>query len=369
MTDLTTEMLEGLPKGFPGHVPGQRLVHSVGTAAFGWFRGSDRASRYCIAPHFGPGWTPITVRFSNGNGQPDPDSTQQVRGMAVKFHLGEFRYDAHGRVVGDPDTDLICASIPSFMTMTPEKFVEFEKAYIPRKVRRYNVIDRISALLKLEQLPPQDPHAKMSSTEGAIAFSKKYRPAQAFVVASSMQYIPASYLRTAFHAVHAFDLEGDDGTHRYGRFSFEPADGIRASHLPSPPADYLRRELIRRLGTGISQFNLQLTLADPWDDPNDSTVVWPMNRKRVLMGTLMIHDIYADPEIGERLSFNPGRLVRGIGLSDDPILHARLAAYDAAARGRGVDPNPGPVVTVPTSPMSSTAPMVGMTPADRPGEP
>lgn len=364
MSNLTTEMLEGLPKGFPSHVAGQRLVHSVGTAVKGWFRAATVAPTFCVAPHFAGGLTPVTVRFSNGNGQPDPDRTQQVRGMAVKFHLGATFYDAHGMIYGDPDTDLICASIPSFMAVTPEKFVEFEKAYIPRKFRRYNIFDKIKAMAKLEQLPPQDPQSNVSSTEGSLAFSKNYRPAQAFVVASSMLQPPASYLRTAYHAVHAFDLEGNDGTHRYGRFTFEPADGIRDNHLPNLPDDYLRQELVRRFGVGECRFNLRLTLADPWDDPNDSTVVWPMNRKRVLMGTLLIHDIVMKAELGERLTFNPGRLVRGIGLSDDPILHARLAAYDEAARMRGADPHAVVTRPTPTGPITS---VTRMTPADPPG--
>ncbi len=335
MADLTTEMIEGLAKGFPNHVPGTRMVHSIGTAAIGWFRGTEVAPRYCISPQFGRQWTPVTVRFSNGNGQPDPDRTQQVRGMAVKFHLGVTSFDAHGVIQGNPDTDLICASIPSFMAETPEKFLEFEKAYIPRKFRRYNIVDRVMAMLKLEQLPRQDPKATTSSVEGSLEFSKKYRPSQAFVVANSMQQPPASYLRMAYHAAHAFDLEGNDGIHRFGRFTFEPADGVRANHDPDPPDDYLRAELIRRLELGPSRFNLRLTLADPHDDPTDSTVVWPMNRKRVLMGTLVLNYVVPSQEHGcEQLSFNPGRLVKGMSLSDDPVLHARIAVYNQAQRER-----------------------------------
>jgi catalase len=335
MADLTTHLINGLGKGFPNHVDGTRPIHTVGTAAIGWFRGTEVAPRYCIAPQFGRHWTPVTVRFSNGNGQPDPDRTQQVRGMAVKFHLGVTSFDAHGVIQGDPDTDLVMTSVPMFVANTPEKVLEFEQAYIPRKFRRYTIIDRVMAMAKLEQLPAQDPRAKTSSVEGSIEFSKKYRPSQAFVVANSMQQPPASYLRTAYHAVHAFDLEGNDGVHRFGRFTFEPADGLRANHAPNPPDDYLRAELVRRLELGPCRFNLRLTLADPGDDPNDSTVVWPMNRRRVLMGTLRLDYPVPSQQLGcEQLSFNPGRLVKGMGLSDDPVLHARVAVYNQSQRNR-----------------------------------
>jgi catalase len=187
---------------------------------------------------------------------------------------------------------------------------------------------------------------------------------QAFVVANSMLAPPASYLRTAYHAVHAFDLEGDDGVHRYGRFTFEPADGIRQNHLRNPSDDYLALELARRIDTGECRFNLRLTIADPWDDPTDCTVVWPMNRKRVLMGTLVVPLTEVKPEMVERWSFNPGRLVPGIGLSDDPVLHARLAVYDKSARTRGIDPDAvRPNLGPPTGPIT---PVSTMTPARPP---
>jgi catalase len=336
MADLTTELLQGLTNGFPLHVEGTRPIHTKGIGIIGWFQAAETASKYCRAPHFLSGWTPTSIRFSNGNGQMDPDATQQVRGMAVKFHLGAYEMDAHGQLFGRPDTDLILTSVPMFVARSPEQVVEFEKAFIPRPFRRYSILDKIAAMLKLEELPAQDPNASMSSVGGLINFSKQYQPSQAFVVANSMQQPPASYVRTAYHAVHAFDLEGDDGTRRYGRFTFEPADGLRQNHLSNPPADYLSTEFLHRMGIGECRFNLRLTIADPWDDPTDCTVVWPMNRKRVLMGTLVMPLLEVKPERVERWSFNPGRLVPGIGLSEDPVLHARLAVYDKSARARGV---------------------------------
>ncbi len=364
MADLTTELLEGLTRGFPNHVPGTRPIHTKGVGVTGWFQAATGASKYCVAQHFGGAWTPVSVRFSNGNGQLDPDAKQQVRGMAVKFHLGATHFDAHGQIYGNPDTDLITTSVPMFVANTPEKVVEFEKAYIPRPFRRYHLIDKIAAMLKLEELPVQDPKAKTSSVAGSIEFSKRYRPSQAFVVANSMLQPPESYVRTAYHAVHAFDLEGDDGVHRYARFSFEPADGIRQNHSPNPPADYLATEFTRRISIGECRFNLRLTLADPGDDPTDCTVVWPMNRRRILMGTLVLPLTEVPSDVVERWSFNPGRLVAGVGLSDDPVLHARLAVYDKSAQLRGVDPHAvAPQSTPVTGPIT---PMVPLQPVEPP---
>ncbi len=334
---LVSALIDGLSIGFPDHLAGTRPIHSIGVAARGFFQGTKIAQQYCISPQFSRDQTLVTVRFSNGNGSPFPDATRQVRGMAVKFHLGNHEMDGHGQVISDFDTDLVMMSVPMFMAATPDKMLEFEEAYAPRKVHGPTLIDRIKAAAKMYQLQPPDPGVTKSGDAGIIAFSQRYQPAQAFVVANSMLKVPTSYCRTAFHAVHAFDCEGSDGLHRFGRFTFEPADGVReiptVSISRDPlPDDYLRRELSHRFA---SRFNLRLQLSDPWDDTSDPTVVWPLNRKRILMGTLRIYDIAVSQDECESLSFNPTRLVHGMSLSDDPLLAARREIYNESQRRRG----------------------------------
>jgi catalase len=87
-----------------------------------------------------------------------------------------------------------------------------------------------------------------------------------------------------------------------------------------------------------------MQIADPRDDTADPTKVWPMSRRRVLMGTLTLTHVPDDQAAWcEEISFNPGRLLPGMAGSDDPVLRDRAAVYSAsyqrrmAARGRSVD--------------------------------
>jgi catalase len=345
MADFATQVIDAFIKDFPGHEPGTRPVHAKGALAAGLFHASEEAQGYCIAPHFRPGvWTRVTVRFSNGNGSLDPDATRQVRGMAVKFHIGDAVWNAAlRRMHSDVETDLIAVNVPLFMTKTPEKLLELLEAGVPRPVSRPSIVQRLKALLTMVPVTQPDPGVTMSGDAGVLEFARHYHPASAYILESAELAPPISYYRSTYHAVHAFDVEGHDGTHRWARFFFEPADGVRAhaeSDAPGLEPDYLGKDLLHRSEEFPSRFNLRMQLADPWDDPTDPTTSWPQNRRRILMGTLRL---WAHPDEHaeiEKLSFNPGRLVNGIGLSDDPTLWARIGVYNESQRLRGAESCP-----------------------------
>ena len=344
MGDLSMQLIDAFIKDFPGHKQGTRPVHAKGSLATGLFRGSFAAGRYCIAPHFQPVLTNVTVRFSNGNGSMDPDATRQVRGMAVKFHIGNaVRDEQLGRLRSDVETDLIAVNVSQFMTKTPERLLDFLEAAVPRPVREPSTAQRLKALLTLVPVIPEDPGVTSSSNAGVAEFARHSQPAGAFVLANSLLAPPTSYLRTPYHAVHTFDVEGSDGTHRWGRFFWEPAGGVR-THPPADAAtlgeNYLSEDLIHRSEEYPSRFNLRMQIADPEDDPTDPTTIWPQNRRRILMGTLRLW-AHADRQAeAEKLSFNPGRLVKGIALSDDPTLRARVDVYNKSQRLRGAESCP-----------------------------
>ena len=69
---------------------------------------------------------------------------------------------------------------------------------------------------------------------------------------------------------------------------------------------------------------LIMTIGEEGDALDDPTKPWPGTRIRIAMGTLTLTEVPEDQEAaGERISFNPCRVVAGIELSDDPILQAR----------------------------------------------
>ena len=376
---LIDQIIDGMAVDFPDHQPGTRPIHTKGIAVAGQFRATRDAKEYCVAPQFDGSWTPATVRFSNGNGQPDPDGRLQPRGMAVKLYPGGTRSPGPGtehqdqttvagaRVEEQPivpaapggqvqETDLICMSVPVFMAQSAEGVLEFEKAYVPRKVRPPSFLKRLGALARMSPLPPQEAGVSMSGNEGFLEWARGFEPAQGFLLELSLERLPASYARTVYNAVHAFEVEGADGTRRMVRFTFEPSDGVRnegppeaaqspiASFLkPHPvneygqtlPPDYLQDELRQRISYAPSRFNLRMQIADPWDDTADPTKAWPTTRRRVLMGTLFLSHVLTDQVGGcEELSFNPGRLLPGMAPSDDPVLRQRVAVYEESYRRR-----------------------------------
>jgi catalase len=368
-------LLDELQPVFPEHQPGTRPLHAFGTGAIGWFRPSDVAAKYCRARHFVDGETPVLVRFSNGNGQADPDGRLQQRGMAIRFHIGGT-IDDGGRIVQrdatpiEP-TDLLTMSAPAFFVNDLGKALEFERASKAVKVRRPSLFARLKSLITMCPLPPQEQGVTRSGADAVLKFANGYPPSQGFAIESMMMRLPASYARTMYHAVHAFEMTGPDGTARMVRFFIEPAAGIRAAGPPEPsgslittalrqpkingygdalPERYLGTELRDRLAHGSARFNLRMQIADPWDDTADPTKQWPPNRQRVLLGTITVDSLVAD-QLGEceELSYNPGRLVDGLAISDDPILAARVSVYETSytwrmeARGAPVSASECPV--------------------------
>ena len=185
---------------FPEHQPGTRPIHTKGIAVAGQFRATRDAKEYCIAPQFDGSWTPVVVRFSNGNGQPDPDGRLQPRGMAVKLYAGGTREPDPGaehqdqatvaglRVEEQPivpavsggrveETDLICMSAPVFMAQSAERVLEFEKAYRPRQVRPPSLLKRLASLARMSPLPPLEAGVTMSGNDGFLEWARRYEPA------------------------------------------------------------------------------------------------------------------------------------------------------------------------------------------------
>jgi catalase len=69
--------------------------------------------------------------------------------------------------------------------------------------------------------------------------------------------------------------------------------------------------------------------------PDDGSVVWPDDRKKIELGAITIRSIVADSAAAERdLAFDPVRLTDGIELSDDPLPVLRSAVYAISAARR-----------------------------------
>ena len=181
------------------------------------------------------------------------------------------------------------------------------------------------------------PNETKNVNEGALRYANRHRFAQLGVFQAGVIGAPVSYARAAYHAVHTFMVTAPDGVRRPVRFSWQPVAGVCNTDPMEVPHDkYLFNELEERLRRWPARSMLMMTIGEAGDALDDPTKPWPGTRVRVVMGTLTLLKVSEDQEAdGERISFNPYRLAPGIEPSEDPILKARLGAYEVSREMRG----------------------------------
>jgi catalase len=293
MDPLAVEAVDAI-NAISGVHPGHRAAHAKGALLTGSFTPSAEAARLTSAAHMQGEPSRVTVRFSNGGGDPGiPDYAREGRGMAVKFYLAD-----------GGKTDIVGLTLPCFFVRTPEDFIEFTKARLePEKLMPDFLGAHPEALPAIQAALGADP--------------------------------PESYATCTYNSIHAYRWQDSGGGTRWVRYRFEPEAGERT--LPGEEAkkrgrDYLRDEILDR---SEAAFRLLVVVADEGDPVDDPTVAWPEERERVEVGRLVV----TGPETGRErdgdiLVFDPTRVTEGIELSDDPILLFRPKAYSVSVAHR-----------------------------------
>lgn len=283
-----------------GQHEGRRPVHVRGACARGTFTATAQASELTRAPHMQGTPIPVTVRFSNGSGDPAaPDRRKDARGMAVKFHLD-----------GGRETDMVAISLPVFFVRTPEDFLDLQAAIAP------------------------DPATGKPDPERSMAFVQAHPealPALTFVLGLEPQ---TSYAGIAYRGLHAFRFVDAAGQACFVRYRWEPEAGsLTLSHEDAKalPVHYLGDELTARLAVAPVAFRLHVQIAEGGDPTDDPTVDWPSARRDVEIGTLRIEESLEDCD---EMLFDPMMLVDGIEASEDQILRARSGAYGVSYKRR-----------------------------------
>jgi catalase len=307
MPTLAEQAIEALNAVHWRH-PAFRAAHAKGTLCRGTFTATPEAARLTRAAHLQGSPVDVTVRFSNGSGDPTAaDSKPDGRGMAAKFYL--------------PDgsrTDIVAVTLPAFFARTPEDFLAFTRVLAS---------------------------APLTRAWRLLAYVATHRSALPAVRAgASLKPIP-SYANCRYNALHAYRWIDAEGTGRHIRYSWLPQAG--EASLPSREAklldpDYLQSEIVERVGREPVRFTLQLQIADQGDPVDDATAIWPDDRETVTAGTLELTEVETSREEGDDvLVFDPTRVTNGIELSADPILHFRRHAYSVSVEQRsGVAPPP-----------------------------
>jgi catalase len=285
--------------------PGYRAAHAKGIFCRGTFTATPAARELTRAAHMQGESVDVTVRFSNGSGNPEsPDTDRRDgRGMATKFHLP-----------GGDETDIVAITIPVFFVRTANDFLEFLRVRKP------------------------DPETGEMDTEKVGAFVGAHPETQAALELILPSLVPpASYAQCAYNSLHAFAFTSEEQERRFGRYRWEPDAGVQMlsdEEIESASPDYLQEELAERLAAGPATFTLHVRLAEGDDPLDDPTVPWPETRPTVTLGTMELTDLVAGAEEGDVIVFDPTRVTDGIETSDDEILATRPHAYTVSVERR-----------------------------------
>jgi len=301
--DVVVEMVDALNTLYGAH-PHSRAAHAKGSYYRATFTPTAEAARLSRAPHLQGDPVPALVRFSNGSGDPQAhDGAADGRGMAVKFSPGT-----------EQQTDIVALSLPVFFVRDVDGFLAFTRARTP------------------------DPSTGAPDPQAFGTFLAAHPEAMPAISAAISAKPPASYAQCTYNGIHSFHLVAADGTRRAVRYRWTPQDGeatVDPAEAQQRDRDYLRAEMRERLAHGPARMLLTAILAAPGDPVDDAAAQWPEDRERIALGELAITATAEDPEAGGSVVvFDPTNVVDGIECSDDPILHARRAAYSESVNRR-----------------------------------
>ena len=300
--DLSQQIFDTMLK-VQGTKPGHRPVHAKGLVCEGTFTASATAASLSSAAHFQGAKVPVTVRFSDGAPDPSiPDNSPNAypRGIAIRFTLPDGER-----------TDIVAISHNGFIVGSGEEFLALQQAIVatdPSKPHPWPV----------EQFLGAHPRA--------LKFIQDGKPT------------PDSLATESFYANDAFVFVNKKGMKQAFRYQILPVAGshyLDDADAKSKSPDFLFDELKPRLAKGPVKFRLVAQLPGPGDPTNDSSVIWPGDRKTVDLGTITISAVVANSAAAQKaLAFDPPLLTTGIELSDDPLPELRSSVYALSAMHR-----------------------------------
>jgi catalase len=283
-----------------GRHEGVRAAHARGTCVRGVFTATESAAGLTRAPHMQGDPIPVTVRLSNGTGNPTaPDRRRDGRGLAVKFHLPNGK-----------ETDMVGITLPVFFVATADAFLELQAAISP------------------------DPATGTPDPQRVMTFVQAHPESVPALQAALALQAPASYAGLVYRGLHAFRYVNAADEGRFVRYRWEPEAPcamLDEEEAKAKPERYLEDELRARLSEGPVVFRLIVQIAAETDPSDDPSAEWPADRQEVEIGRLVL----TTPADGcDDLLFDPMMLVDGIEASDDEILRARSGAYSVSFKRR-----------------------------------
>ncbi|MGI8565869.1 MAG: catalase [Pyrinomonadaceae bacterium] len=292
----------------------ERVVHARGAAAHGHFQVYESMAEYTKAGFLqDPSRkTPVFVRFSTVAGsRGSSDLARDVRGFAVKFYTEEGIYDLVGN------------NIPVFFIQDAIKFPDLIHAVKP------------------------EPHHEMPQAASAHDtfwdfISLMPESMHMIMWVMSDRAIPRSFRMMEGFGVHTFRFINEEGKGRFVKFHWKPLLGVHsvawdeAQKISGKDPDFHRRDLWESIENGdYPEWEFGVQIVEEEDEHKfdfdllDATKIIPEELVPVRrIGKLTLDrnpdNFFAETE---QVAFNPGHLVPGIDLTNDPLLQGRLFSY------------------------------------------
>ncbi len=292
----------------------ERVVHARGAGAHGMFRSYGTAAEVTCAGFLAKDVeTPVFVRFSTVVGsRGSADAVRDTRGFSTKFYTDEGNYDLVGN------------NIPVFFIQDAIKFPDIIHAAKPH--------------------PDTEVPQAQSAHDTFWDFVSLHTEAQHHVIwQMSDRAIPRSWRTMEGFGIHTFRLVDAQGATTLVKFHWKPEAGVHsliweeAQLANGMDPDFHRRDLGDAIAAGaFPQWELGIqTFPDTPEqtfqgiDLLDPTKIVPEELAPVQPVGLMTLDanptnFFAETE---QVAFHPGHLVRGIDVTNDPLLQGRLFSY------------------------------------------
>ncbi len=292
----------------------ERIVHARGSAAHGIFELYKPMGQYTKARLFNDTGvkTPVFVRFSTVAGsRGSTDLARDVRGFAVKFYTEEGNYD----IVGN--------NIPVFFIQDAIKFPDLVHAVKP------------------------EPHNEMPQAGSAHDtfwdfISLMPESMHMIMWVMSDRAIPRSLRMMEGFGVHTFRFINMEGASHFVKFHWKPLLGVHsvawdeAQKISGKNSDFHRQDLWEAIESGaFPEWELGVQIVPEEDEHKfefdllDATKIIPEELVPVQrIGKMTLNknpdNFFAETE---QVAFNPGHLIPGIDITNDPLLQGRLFSY------------------------------------------
>ena len=292
----------------------ERVVHARGSGAHGTFVANGRASKICQAAFLKKDVeTPVFVRFSTVAGfRGSAETVRDTRGFATKFYTSEGNYDLVGN------------NMPVFFIQEGIKFPDIIHAVKPE--------------------PDKEIPQAQSAHDTFWDFVSLHTEAQAHVAwQMSDRALPLSFRMMEGFGIHTFRLMNDEGETCLVKFHWKPSQGVHsqlweeAQLTAGNDPDFHRRDLYDAIDAGAYpswDLGVQVMPENEEEmfegiDLLDPTKIIPEEICPVeVIGTMTLNarptNFFAETE---QVMFNPGNLVPGIDVTNDPLLQVRLFSY------------------------------------------